>query len=251
MSPTEQLPVLEGRGRSCPPSPSALCMLSLCPPSAHTQIADKLRFVLSFKDCLLFTGCGVTSPPSHATTGPTLRMAPPPPKLVAWAGGCTPLLLQQWEWGAAGRSPHCWCWGGPCGWARYDDVVGISLRVDCAVGGSDTGSPLCSPCPFGGGGLWAVPHRTPPPQLPPEVNQGVKLHPRNTFWFCFERAVPPPINWTLIPRGSSGGASIPASPHAPPPSGTQPPHAILLCSHRCPQPSPGCAIAPGSKGTQR
>lgn len=163
MSPTEQLPVLEGRGRSCPPSPSALCMLSLCPPSAHTQIADKLRFVLSFKDCLLFTGCGVTSPPSHATTGPTLRMAPPPPKLVAWAGGCTPLLLQQWEWGAAGRSPHCRCWGGPCGWARYDDVVGISLRVDCAVGGSDTGSPLCSPCPFGGGGLWAVPHRTPPP----------------------------------------------------------------------------------------
>lgn len=163
MSPTEQLPVLEGRGRSCPPPPpSALCMLSLCPPSAHTQIADKLRFVLSFKDCLLFTGCGVTSPPSHATTGPTLRMAPPPPKLVAWAGGCTPLLLQQWEWGAAGRSPHCWCWGGPCGWARYDDVVGISLRVDCAVGGSDTGSPLCSPCPFGGGGLWAVPHRTPP-----------------------------------------------------------------------------------------
>lgn len=123
MSPTEQLPVLEGRGRSCPPSPSALCMLSLCPPSAHTQIADKLRFVLSFKDCLLFTGCGVTSPPSHATTGPTLRM-PPPPKACCLGRGLHPTPAAAMGGGGCREEPPLQVLGGAlwlgtirrCGW---------------------------------------------------------------------------------------------------------------------------------------
>lgn len=115
-----------GEGQELPPPPpSALCMLSLCPPSAHTQIADKLRFVLSFKDCLLFTGCGVTSPPSHATTGPTLRMAPPPPPQACCLGrGLHPTPAAAMGVGGCREEPPLQVLGGAlwlgtirrCGW---------------------------------------------------------------------------------------------------------------------------------------
>ena len=169
MSPTEQLPVLEGRGRSCPPSPSALCMLSLCPPSAHTQIADKLRFVLSFKDCLLFTGCGVTSPPSHATTGPTLRMAPPHPSLLLGQGAAPHSCCSNGSGGLQGGAPIAGAGGGPV--VGHDTTMWLaSPCVSTVLWGEVTrAAPSAAPAPLGVGGFGLCP--TGPP-LPPPASSG-------------------------------------------------------------------------------
>lgn len=174
-------------------------------------------------------------PAPHAATGPTLRTASP-----------TSLLLGQ------GAVPHSCCSTGGQEGCREEppllalmlvghDAVWMTSHVSMAPWGEATrAAPSAAPCSFLGlGGLGAVHHGT------PRASSGGE--PRGEAagrcWFCSEQAVPPPINWALTPRGEQLGVhqSLPS----------QPPRSIQLCSHCCPQPPPGCAIALGSQETQR
>lgn len=162
-----------GEGQELPPPPpSALCMLSLCPPSAHTQIADKLRFVLSFKDCLLFTGCGVTSPPSHATTGPTLRTAPPPPPSLLLGQGAAPhSCCSNGSGGLQGGAPIAGAGAGGGPVVGHDTTMWLaSPCVSTVLWGEVTrAAPSAAPAPLGVGGFGLCP--TGPP-LPPPASSG-------------------------------------------------------------------------------